>query len=154
MLRVSSALFQNNVLRWLAWLGVVLTLIATFLSYSNHLQEQVMRTKVVIVADTMQQRINQLHQLWLVNKQPNRLEIDGRMVEFDSAGWVGLSNHDLMGCNHLLTALYPSNNQEKFKLITKHQELATSSYVCVYTINGIADIKVRKVKSLRIEIVM
>ncbi|CAH0526872.1 hypothetical protein [Vibrio hippocampi] len=153
-MQIKSVLFQNNTLRWLIWLGVVLALIATFLGCFNRNQEKIMRTKAVVIAKTMQQRINQLHHLWLLNNQPKVLEVDGQSVEFDHRGWIVLSNSGPKNCNDLLSLLYKDINNGKYKLVTKYQNISLNSYVCIYEMDQIADIKINKINNLNINVVM
>ncbi len=101
----------------------------------------------------MQQRINELHQTWLIEKQPNYLQVDNTVVKFDQTGWITLSNNENRNCNYLLSILYNDADSIKHNLFIKSEQIDKKNYSCVYGINTDIEIKAIKINSLHMEVI-
>lgn len=150
---INSVFLQRNALRWLIWASVVLALVGFFLAEVNRNEAKITRTKAVVIGKVIQQRINELHKSWLLNKQPKFLNIDNTLVKFDSNGWVELANYDRRDCNHLLSVVYKGDINKTNGFFVKSEEIAPNSYSCLYGINSDIEIKIHKIRSLRVEVI-
>ena len=150
---INSVFFQRNVLRWLIWASVVLTLVGFFLAEVNHNEAKITRTKAVVIGKVIQQRINELHKSWLLNKQPQFLNIDNTLVKFDSNGWVELANFDRRDCNHLLSVVYKGDINKTNGFFIKSEEIAPKGYSCLYGRSSDIGIKIHKIRSVHVEVI-
>ncbi|USE00986.1 hypothetical protein JKJ11_02600 [Vibrio sp. SCSIO 43133] len=150
---IKSVFFQRDALRWLIWSCVILVLVGFFLSTVNRNQEKITRTKAVVIGKVMQQRINELHQAWLIEKQPNYLQVDNTVVKFDQTGWITLSNNENRNCKYLLSILYNDADSIKHNLFIKSERIDKKNYSCVYGINTDIEIKAIKINSLHMEVI-
>ncbi len=150
---IKSVFFQRDALRWFIWSCVILVLVGFFLSIINRNEEKITRTQAVVIGKVIQQRINEFHQTWLIEKQPNYLQIDNTVVKFDPNGWLALSNNENRDCNYLLSILYKDKKPRNRSIFIKSERIDKNNYVCVYGINKDIEIKLTKISSLQVMVI-
>jgi len=134
---LSKPLFQRDVksLKWVQRFiiyAVVLCLIGTFLSFTKRINEEAQRVSLIASAKSMQLKLNEYHEYWLLNKQPKFVQLDGKSISYDLSGWVIPSTSGDNICQELLKLASPEKKFKGYTFELKSRALLGGSYECRY----------------------
>lgn len=134
---LSKPLFQRDVksLKWVQRFiiyAVVLCLIGTFLSFTKRINEEAQRVSLIASAKSMQLKLNEYHEYWLLNKQPKFVQLDSNGISYDLNGWVIPSTSSDNICQELLKLASPEKKFKGYTFELRSRALLGGSYECRY----------------------
>ncbi|OED72857.1 hypothetical protein A143_04240 [Vibrio splendidus ZS-139] len=112
--------------------ALVLLLIGAFLSFTKRINEEAQRVSLIASAKSMQLRLNEYHEYWLLNKQPKFVQLDGNSISYDLNGWVIPTTNTDNTCQELLKLASPEKKFKGYTFELRGGELLDGSYECRY----------------------
>ncbi|MCX2757409.1 hypothetical protein OQJ65_04880 [Vibrio sp. Sgm 22] len=112
--------------------ALVLLLIGAFLSFTKRINEEAQRVSLIASAKSMQLRLNEYHEYWLLNKQPKFVQLDGNGISYDLNGWVIPTTNTDNTCQELLKLASPEKKFKGYTFELRRGELLDGSYECRY----------------------
>jgi MSHA biogenesis protein MshF len=90
------------------WLILLLVLTATLLYNLLSVEKEAENTALMVTGTRILDVANHYKQHWLLNGQPNQIEIEGKQVTFNDKGWVLPTLNNEVDCLHWLSVLHPT----------------------------------------------
>lgn len=133
-------------LRWLRRLSafaLILFTVGVFLSFSKKTEQQAQIVALIATAKSMQERLNQYHEYWLLNGQPSFVEIQGDRFYFDNKGWIIPLLNGTYDCNQLFKAAYPVQQQPEEEVISWFEQV-DNTLTCKYQLIEKTELIIKK----------
>lgn len=146
---LSKLWYQRDVksLKWVQHFiiyALVLCLIGAFLSFTKRVSEEAQRVSLIASAKSMQLRLNEYHEYWLLNKQPRFVQIDGNGISYDLSGWVIPATNIGNTCQELLKLAAPEKQFKGYAFEFKGAVSLDGSYECRYQLVKNSTLTIKK----------
>lgn len=131
--------------------SIVLVILFFLLFAHRDIEQNTRNVAMIAMAKSMQYRLNEYHEYWLLNKQPSSAEVNGNKVTFDSEGWVVPLENGQYSCQQLMRLANPKSEEKWWK----NSELVQQErgiYECYYTISPNVVLLMKKVNGFSVSV--
>ena len=118
--------------RFSVWVFIIAILITGLSMSWKRLEPEASKTAYVVAAKVILERANHYKQQWLVEKQPDELNLNGNVVHFNQSGWLLPLKDDEVDCEFWLQLLYQDSKIFGDKLLKSNLIHMDDDYVCSY----------------------
>ncbi|EGQ8309941.1 MSHA biogenesis protein MshF [Vibrio parahaemolyticus] len=118
--------------------------------------EEAQATGAKLAKVWMLDSVQRYHQAWLVQGEPNRMEMDGFQLTMTEGGLVSpFRTSGVLDCDYWLTVHYPQRKIMASELLEIRGAIKSNSYTCNYTYeNGQRVVVISDANYLKIDVEM
>ncbi len=118
--------------------------------------EEAQATGAKLAKVWMLDSVQRYHQAWLVQGEPNRMEMDGFQLTMTEGGLVSpFTQQDVLDCGYWLAVHYPQRKIMASELLEIRGAIKSNSYTCHYTYeNGQRVVVISDANYLKIDVEM
>ncbi|WP_175579500.1 MSHA biogenesis protein MshF [Vibrio hepatarius] len=119
--------------RFVIWLLVVVIVLLSFIIAWQRVEEEARDSAYLVASKRIIERASYYKEQWLLAKQPNRLTIESRQLQFSDNGWLmPLTFDGKVSCEFWLNTLYPTARILESRPIEIVNNSSGDHYQCDY----------------------
>lgn len=100
----------NKRLKFFVWCAVVFCIMSSGLYvWEKKTEPEAENTAFIVAQKQMLSSANTYRQHWMLNQQPQSMDIDGVLVDFSKNGWPVTLSNNVIDCQKWLSLLWPDN---------------------------------------------